>query len=410
MQNKLQYTAIETECVDCGQAFVIAPEEQVFFHNKGFELPKRCKECRIKRRQARQQQEEIKVKQKLAEDAHRKWEESEKELSALLPTLPYRQIELEALSIPYPTTELIIIGNGFDIMHCIQSSYRDFDKTIGKNSELRFHMETYLQCEDLWCNLEESLASLNAGAMLDTTDMWLNDFDAYDPDAQAADYHAAIDTAMLPIQVLTEQLPKRFRKWVESLTIDTSKKPLGNLISPDAAYLNFNYTECLEKIYGVPDNKIKYIHGCRKKIKGRKKDELILGHVPGIDYLKHYKPTRAMVPHYKSQRKAYLLESAMETGIHNWVNYYEETFTKKTSDIIQQNKAFFEQTASVKDIVVIGHSLSVVDYPYFLEIVKANAGKATWHIGYHSLDDLKRLIDFVINIGLEACKIEIFRT
>ena len=93
-----------------------------------------------------------------------------------------------------------------------------------------------------------------------------------------------------------------------------------------------------------------------------------------------------------------------------WVNHYRDTFTKKTPEIIKRNSDFFSQTASMQDIVVIGHSLSRVDHPYFQEIVKANAGKAQWHIGYHSLDDLKRLDAFVSEMGLAKSHVEIFRT
>ena len=123
------------------------------------------------------------------------------------------------------------------------------------------------------------------------------------------------------------------------------------------------------------------------RLKGQPKEKLILGHVPNVDYLKDYKPTGEMVPHYKNKWKAYLLESAMETGIQQW-----------------------DEMRDVAEIVVIGHSLAEVDYPYFEEIAGKNAGKVVWHIGYHNLDDMKRLLTFVRHIGLEDGKVEVFRT
>ena len=123
------------------------------------------------------------------------------------------------------------------------------------------------------------------------------------------------------------------------------------------------------------------------RLKGQPKEKLILGHDPNVDYLKDYKPTGEMVPHYKNKWKAYLLESAMETGIQQW-----------------------DEMRDVAEIVVIGHSLAEVDYPYFEEIAGKNAGKAVWHIGYHNLDDMKRLLTFVRHIGLEDGKVEVFRT
>ena len=123
------------------------------------------------------------------------------------------------------------------------------------------------------------------------------------------------------------------------------------------------------------------------RLKGQPKEKLILGHVPNVDYLKDYKPTGEMVPHYKNKWKAYLLESSLETGIQQW-----------------------DEMRDVAEIVVIGHSLAEVDYPYFEEIAGKNAGKAVWHIGYHNLDDMKRLLTFVRHIGLEDGKVEVFRT
>lgn len=38
-------------CTDCHKTFIITPEEQQFFKQKQFDLPKRCKPCRVIRRQ-----------------------------------------------------------------------------------------------------------------------------------------------------------------------------------------------------------------------------------------------------------------------------------------------------------------------------------------------------------------------
>ena len=41
-------------CQDCGKEFIFTVGEQQFYKEKGFDnAPKRCKECRDKRKQAR---------------------------------------------------------------------------------------------------------------------------------------------------------------------------------------------------------------------------------------------------------------------------------------------------------------------------------------------------------------------
>jgi len=42
---------IEIVCSDCGSKFIFSVEEQQFFKEKGFENPKRCSRCRIRRRE-----------------------------------------------------------------------------------------------------------------------------------------------------------------------------------------------------------------------------------------------------------------------------------------------------------------------------------------------------------------------
>ena len=42
-------------CLSCGNRFYIKPKDQQFFTSKSYELPKRCFECRKRRRSEREQ-------------------------------------------------------------------------------------------------------------------------------------------------------------------------------------------------------------------------------------------------------------------------------------------------------------------------------------------------------------------
>lgn len=399
MEKKTAFSDKRLLCIECGDEFVISAGEQEYFHSLGFCLPKRCRKCRNKRK--REQQEKIPAVENV-----KKREKDEVELQALLKCVPFLQKNLKDVRLKNPEKTLIIIGNGFDLMHGVPSSYWDFQSTLGKRNALRENLERYLKCEDLWSNLEESLAKIDMGMMLNMVNMWLDINNAYRPEASAADFQMSIDAAMLPIEIIINQLPKRFRQWVNTLTIDVNKRPLKNLILADAKYLNFNYTEFLETVYGVPNEHINYIHGCRKN----KKETIILGHKPGADYLDGYTPDKAFVPKYRSRRKELLLQSAMELAVEQWVTAYDEMTTKHTPKIIEENKAYWKSMIDVEDIFLIGHSLADVDYPYFEEIIKHNKEKAMWHIGYHSLDDMERVKEFIHNMGIQAERAEIFRT
>lgn len=78
--------------------------------------------------------------------------------------------------------------------------------------------------------------------------------------------------AMQPVDTITNELPKKFRKWIESLRVDLSVKPLRDLLKSGAKYLSFNYTEFAETLYGAEN--VCYIHGSRKS----RKSKLIIGH------------------------------------------------------------------------------------------------------------------------------------
>lgn len=395
---------IKRLCIDCGLEFCITIQEQFFFASKNLSFPKRCKECRKRRKVVADEQNRLVQADVKAQE--------EVELKSILQDSGVRQIEFQSLTNETPKNTLFVVGNGFDIMHGVPSSYWDFQKTLGKRSEIRYHLENYLnvKSDDLWYNLEDSLSHINAGVMLDVIDMWLDVYDVYKNNAESmADLHCAIDDAMLPIQVITHQLPRRFRMWVESLVSDGSK-PCAHLLSSQSIYLNFNYTEFLEDLYEIPKENIEYIHGCRKREKGKPKEKLILGHVPNVDYLKEYKPNRSMVPHYKNPRKREILEYAIDVGLTQWITYYEQVFTKHTPDIIKEKQSFFNKIDKILNIIVIGHSLSEVDYSYFEEIVKHNKGKAFWRFGYHSLRDLKNILSFAENMKIEKNLYEVFRT
>lgn len=408
MAKKKIYQSISSTCKDCGKDFVITPEEQRHFKAMGFELPKRCIDCRKVRKDAKkaaEAKENARLKAIEKEKREKKWEEDEKELKEILKVLPFHQIQINDITLVNPSRTLVVIGNGFDIMHGVKSSYLDFQKTIEKNSSLRFYLETYLDTEDLWSNLEDSLGRLNYSTFLnpDIIDMWLDNYGAYDPDAQAADFFAAVETAIAPTFEIPSELNKRFKKWVKTLTVDGKDRPFA-MLHGDYKVLCFNYTEFIEDLYGAKADNVCYIHGCRKNRKCCKPGELILGHRPGMEEeqwdkvkLKPYK--------FKDTYKRYIMESALETAARE-AAWYDESTTKNCDAIIKNHEQFFNGLSDMEEVYVIGHSLSEVDYPYFKEICKKSDAK--WYIGFHSLDDMKRLLVFADVMGLS--KVTVFRT
>lgn len=281
-------------CKDCGKSFSISPEEDKFYISKGLQIPKRCKECRKARKE---QENRIKA------------EQDERELQGLVAQFTQKPIEFTN-----PDKSLVIIGNVFDIMHGVKSSFGEFQKTIGKNSSLRKDMEMYLDTEELLSNFEDSLGRLNYSMFLNPhmIDMWLDVYGAYDPDCQAADFTAAVEEAIAPTFNIARELNSRFKKWLKALKVESDDRPFS-MLHGDYKVLSFNYTEFIETLYGAKRGNVCYIHGCRGTEKGKKPDEIILGHKPGMEdeqwdkvELKSFKP---MNPY-----KRYIMEAAFETA------------------------------------------------------------------------------------------------
>ena len=376
------------KCIECGAEF-FTKGEQNFYNSKGLIMPKRCKACRD-------------IKKKGYEQGRK-----EKELEEILLTLPFKQIEKTDIAFIDPNKVLFIIGNGFDLMHGVPSSYYNFRDSMGRHNELRNALEIYIRKEDLWADFEESLAHLDDEAMLGTVDDWMDIFDVkdqFDDDFSAADFFMAAETATGPAQTIIRELPKRFRKWICTLKPTIAGKPLEGIINNQSTFINFNYTEFLETIYEVTKKNVWYIHGDRRN----KKKELILGHAPGAgpEEDNNLSGRRSNRSRMKSQT-AYDLH---ETAGYYLGDYYTST-TKKSGDVIKANKERFEALSNIENVVVIGHSLSEVDYTYFKELINYNQNRENmkWYISWHSAGAFKRIDAFADTMGIQPKQIELFR-
>ena len=293
---------------------------------------------------------------------------------------------------------MYVLGNGFDLAHGVPSSYSKFRDWLGRRSDLRETLETYIRNDALWWNLEEALADLDLDSPSMAIPEMLDAFDAYDPDAQMADYYAAIDMAMQPVDTITNELPKKFRKWIESLSVDSSVKPLQNVVKPGAKYLDFNYTEFAETLYGAQN--VCYIHGSRKN----RKAKLILGH----SYKKSVPDVSVKMPRFKDGFKRGMVNAAFDDAMVH-AGWYDQATTKNSRQIIKDNESFFDGLSDIDTIIVIGHSLSEVDMEYFEKIRSVVHSDAKWVFSCHDFGGLKAINAFVKTMAIGADRATIFR-
>lgn len=267
--------------------------------------------------------------------------------------------------------KLYIIGNGFDLFHEIPSSYRKFGEFLENEAPSVFdHVNQYLFSYDdnLWSNFEENLANLDVDSLLEEASESLVGYGAEDwSDAYHHDYQYEIEQV---VRSLSKDLLFWFSKWVRQLEIPSSTNFSKKILSIDknAMFLTFNYTPTLNHLYNIAPEKIVYLHGNSSL----KQDKLLLGH--GWITAKNVIDTEDDLEN---------IDSRIEQGNEIINNFFKTTF-KATDNIILSNQNFFQSLGSLEKIVVLGHSLSNIDIPYFKEILKnINASKVRWEVSYY---------------------------
>lgn len=403
-KRKAIQAAKELTCISCGARFIFGRYKQEHFTQLGWSLPKRCPVCRKEARVRREKEAE-----RIEDEAwQQKKAEEQKLFDALLKSWPV--VPVDELQ-PKNNRVLYIIGNGFDLMHNVKSSYYAFRDSLGKRNSLRDTLENYLTPDDIWADFENALAHFDISSMGSRfiVDNWLDWMDAYKEDAGAAEFYMAVEVATTPIQIVARELPRRFRMWVESLSIGTKDRPLQKLFRKGKV-LCFNYTEFVETLYGIPEQNVCYIHGCRRKVRYRPNRRLILGHVPGASedafnfdddsYLRRKDP-------YKQAMSQIAQEQVLQL-----IADYDAELTKNCREIITTNAQFFSELSEIETVVVIGHSFSPVDWDYFAEVATNlfDRKNARWYFGCHGLRDLLNLEQMLNKLNIERANISVFRT
>ena len=74
---------------------------------------------------------------------------------------------------------------------------------------------------------------------------------------------------------------------------------------------------------------------------------------------------------------------------------YMNSLDKCLSEQIEKHSSFFNRLKNISRVVVLGHSLSPIDIPYFGRILKYVKDDAHWHFSKHSIEDDKRIDYFI---------------
>ena len=279
---------------------------------------------------------------------------------------------------PQPHEVLYIIGNGFDISHGIKSRYSDFEKWVKTkgNEQLIGMMDVFFSNEHyLWADVETALGEYREEEIFD----YCKPDEEIDYDHMMRSVAAIEDGPDWLFKPILDEFLDSFTDWVDS--IDISQARPQQQLEPQGRYLTFNYTETLEKVYGITDSNILHIHGSRTVAN----DTYIMGH-------NNIKPDDL----YDTLDGEFHFVQHTKNKIIGWMN----ELYKDTSSIISHNASFFSSLSEISHIVVMGHSVNEVDRPYFDEVNNNVSPDALWIFHYHSSEDKGRIEAYLAHSGI----------
>lgn len=339
---------------------------------------------------------------------------------------------------------LWIIGNGFDLYHGLKTKYSDYKAYLcqqhnpcrAKRGEIkrdllprevcRFCCESGFKktdCpvpkfdvlprnmlrENLWQDLEEA-CSINIDTLLDSLEGWENQASIV--------LHGELDFA----EIFTGD---DFRNWFKIVESDLSRladsdKVITKLdIGNRDVFLNFNYTDTLQKIYKIPNEQILHVHGrlddadCKIKEENKKEMERIEVPIVMAGRLIH-----ACLAFGSPDITEEAIKAAVERRVkskHLSAEYAEELcknlvrllelLSKDVQSRLNPVRDFvFEHCndpSELEEIVVAGHSLGRIDMPYLKHLVK-KFRCLKWCFLFHSKEDIVRAFEFCARFELDG--------
>lgn len=277
---------------------------------------------------------------------------------------------------------LYIIGNGFDLFTGFRTSYADFKHWLEinyvfvyENMKAAYNMEG-----EWWNNFEVNLGELDIH-------QYVRNFTP--PDKSAEEIIKQIEernnhlnsTSLIPVLYIESTCARRlrglldilqyyFERWVadcQSMITDTQYTYIEK---DDSYFINFNYTDTLEWLYKIPDERVLHIHG-----RASKHDKLIFGH------------NQSFVGNMYDGPNHDIERTCFELSLYE-KNPYEHIFEyDKLPEIL----------FDVKEIHVYGLSISTVDEDYLDWIEQHTPQDCKWEFSWFSEQDKQRIEKFVLN-------------
>ena len=132
-------------------------------------------------------------------------------------------------------------------------------------------------------------------------------------------------------------------------------------------FINFNYTDVLELLYKIPEERVLHIHG-----RSSKRDRLIYGH-------------------------GKLIIGSFSDDDEEKVSFALSWYNKKTYKYINEHPELKEIIKDVEYVHIFGFSFSPIDEDYIDWVFKNVASSSRWEVSWFSEKDRNRIDKFVLD-------------
>lgn len=324
---------------------------------------------------------------------------------------------------------LVILGNGFDLMHGLETRFIDFIKSNHKFEE-KYH--EFCSEDGSWNQIEINYQNkimkiikerdeINILEEIDEIidNCGLNDYGEVDYNGYSSNVYDDETVKLESYVNLIDSFEKDFMIYLKekcSLQVLLSIEKFQDiyiLLHMAKKIINFNYTDTVEELYGV--SHVNHIHGdLHGKIAignqslNEIKNSLIDGEYPPTNVYGNDKHSfqEAMI-YYEEDMDGKLVKNHSIEIFYNEVVAKNqkreielfELLDKKNKDSLEKRINTIKDLNKVKysSVIIIGHSLGIVDYPVFDSINK----DAIFYCYYHSQDDYTHMDDILKKLGVK---------
>lgn len=278
---------------------------------------------------------------------------------------------------------LYIIGNGFDIFTGLRTRYADFRGWLDINYPFIYeNMQAAYEADGEWWNdFELQLGKLDIKT-------YINKFAPPEKSVEqimeeTKEKRAFYQKYNLPpnprddspcanrLNGLLDVLQYCFERWVQESQTYFHVTNHVILEKEDSFFINFNYTDVLQWIYKIPEDKVLHIHG-----RASKHERLVFGH-----------------------NELYLRGNTVEE---NQVCFELGKYQKNPYEHIYKYYNKFDRLKDIEYVHIYGFSFSPVDEDYIDWIYNNTPKRAEWEVSWFSDRDKERIDKFVLyHLGLK---------